>query len=74
MSYNINTAVLGGTTPYIATFSIVALHSVLSPIIWGATAIIISLLTITFLIKETKGISLDEVKWKWWPVPEPRQQ
>ncbi|MEM4090516.1 MAG: MFS transporter [Thermoplasmatales archaeon] len=61
LSYNINVAAFGGTTPYIATFLIVALHSVLAPIIWGVIAMIISFLTMIFLIKETKGVSLDEV-------------
>jgi len=62
LSYNINTAAFGGTTPYIATFLILALHSVLAPIIWGVVAIVISLLTMTFLIRETRGIDLDNVK------------
>jgi MHS family proline/betaine transporter-like MFS transporter len=62
LSYNINTAAFGGTTPYIATSLIYALHSVLAPIIWGVVAIVISLLTMTFLIRETRGIDLDNVK------------
>lgn len=62
LSYNINTAIFGGTTPYIATALIVAIHWELAPVIWGAIAIATALLTMIFLIKETKGIDLDTIK------------
>ena len=61
ISYQLNTAIFGGTTPLIATYLLAATGWKLAPMIWAAIAIVVSIISL-FIIRETKGEDLATAK------------
>ncbi|MGC8543500.1 MAG: MFS transporter [Vulcanisaeta sp.] len=57
-SYNLGVAILGGFTPFIVTYLISSLHTPLAPIYWLLPLIVIPIILMAVLYKETKGIEL----------------
>ncbi|GAB6946023.1 hypothetical protein JCM16161A_01530 [Vulcanisaeta sp. JCM 16161] len=57
-SYNLGVAILGGFTPFIVTYLIATLKTPLAPIYWLFPLIVIPIILVALLYKETKGIDL----------------
>jgi len=61
LSYQLNTAIFGGTTPLIATFLLASTGWKLAPMIWAMIAIIVSIISL-LIMRETKGQDLATAK------------
>jgi len=61
-SYNLGVGILGGFTPFIATWLISVTHSSLAIIYWILPLIIIPIIMVLLWYKETKGMELSKIK------------